>query len=193
MYEVIYLSENDAALRRITTRLVRSTDGVSPATSSQVTAGTARLIKNGADHAASTNNITETHSTNAPGFWYLELTASELTALGVGNHAARFKEADTLEGTFYFQIVPDDVFTASTLPADIAAAVLSATIAELSAVPTSGTTTVSNMLRWLYQYTRNKRTQSASTHTLYKADGSTSLGAATTTDASGTLTHDAFA
>lgn len=124
MSQLIYLSESNAALRRVYLRLVLASDGQSPATSAAVTAGVCRLIANGVDTANSTNNITEVNASNAPGRWYIELTAAELSTLGVGNHHARFKEADTLESIGGdFQIAPDNMWVAGPTAASTAAAV----------------------------------------------------------------------
>lgn len=68
---------------------------------------------------------------------------------------------------------------------------LATTIAELSALPSASAPTVSNILRWLYQYGVGlyKKSCTSSTCTLFKDDGSTSLGTCGTTDSAGTYTR----
>lgn len=113
MSQTLYLSEGTAARRRVYIRLVLASDGVTPATSADVTAAAGRFMTNGADGGATTNNIVEIDSTDLPGEWYLELTSGELTTLGVGRHRVRFKETDSLESIGgYFDIVAYDPWAA---------------------------------------------------------------------------------
>lgn len=53
--------------------------------------------------------------------------------------------------------------------------------AELASIPTT-TGTLRQMIQFLFQYFRNKKTVTATTETLYKEDASTSLGSATISD-----------
>ncbi len=59
---------------------------------------------------------------------------------------------------------------------------------ELSSVPTT-TGSLRQKLNYLFQYWRNKRTQTSSTETLYKEDASTPLGTSTVSDDGTTSTH----
>lgn len=60
--------------------------------------------------------------------------------------------------------------------------------AELAAIPTT-TSSLRQMVQFVFQYFRNKRTVTASTETLFKEDASTSLGTSTLTDDGTTFTH----
>jgi hypothetical protein len=111
---IIYLNEQTAARRRVYIRLVLSSDGKSAATSTDVTSSTFTICANGGTPATSSSNIVQVNSTSAPGWWYCELTTSELAAAGVGNHFVRFKESDTLESIGgEFQVVAEPIWDAS--------------------------------------------------------------------------------
>lgn len=64
--------------------------------------------------------------------------------------------------------------------------------AELSAIP-AVTATWRELLTFLFQRFKFKRTQTATTHTMYKDDGSTSLGTAAVSDSAGTQTFNELA
>jgi len=68
-----------------------------------------------------------------------------------------------------------------------------ATEAELAALPSTGAQTLPKMVRYLYQRFRHKRTVTATTDTLFKADGVTALGTAALTDDATTFTRGADA
>ena len=72
-------SEDTAVRRRWIIVLVSSTDGVTGLTGQT---GQVYISKNGGTPALSTNSIVEVDSTNMPGHYYIELTASELDTLG---------------------------------------------------------------------------------------------------------------
>jgi hypothetical protein len=61
------------------------------------------------------------------------------------------------------------------------------TSTELSAVPTT-TGTLRQMIQFIFQYFRNKKTVSATTETLFKEDASTTLGTSTVSDNGTTFT-----
>lgn len=63
----------------------------------------------------------------------------------------------------------------------IATAVWAVTMTELSSVPSS-TDTVLKALSWVFHMARYKRTQTATTETLFKSDGSTTLGTSSKSD-----------
>lgn len=96
----IFLSEATAAQRRVPVHLVDATDGIT--TETGIT-GAGRVSKNGGATAASTNNIVEIDSTNMPGAYYLELTATEVNTLGIV--VVRFKTAATAEFQTAIEVV----------------------------------------------------------------------------------------
>lgn len=73
-------SESIAERRRWILVLVDSADGVTGLTGQT---GTVKVSKNGAAPASSTNSIVEVDSVNMPGHYYIELTAAELSTLGM--------------------------------------------------------------------------------------------------------------
>jgi hypothetical protein len=99
-------------------RLIKIADGLALTGAT----GTARISKNGAASAATTNNIVEIDVTNQPGMYYVELTATELNTLG--HVVVTKKDAASFEGGFTAIVVPDDVFTAAATANDIADAIL---------------------------------------------------------------------
>ncbi len=78
---------------------------------------------------------------------------------------------------------------------DIASAVMAAmgtdTVTELAAIP-SATPTRDEMLKYLYQYFRNKRTQTASRLVMFKDDTATELASAVISDDATTFTKGEF-
>lgn len=80
MYPILILqSETVAARRRIPIWLVDATDGIVSETG---VTGTPRISKNGGASAAAATTITEVDSTNMPGLYYIELSATEVDTLG---------------------------------------------------------------------------------------------------------------
>jgi len=59
--------------------------------------------------------------------------------------------------------------------------------AQLAAVPNT-TSSLRQMIQFIFSYLRNKRTVTATTETLFKEDASSTLGTATLSDSSGTVT-----
>lgn len=71
------------------------------------------------------------------------------------------------------------------------AAVWAAVLAELSAVP-GVTGTVKDALNWVFTLARNKRTQTATTETVLKDDGTTTLATSTKSDDGTTFTRGEY-
>lgn len=84
-------SEQIGVRRRWIMVLVDSTDGVTGKTGQT---GTVKISKNGGTPVTSTNNIVEVNSANMPGHYYIELTAGELSDLGM--ISIYYKAASTL-------------------------------------------------------------------------------------------------
>jgi hypothetical protein len=105
--QLLQQSEATAAQRRIFFHAVDATDGITAETG---LTGAGRISKNGAATAASTANITEIDSTNMPGRYYIELTATELDTLGIIEF--RFKAAACAEVVARGQVVPFDPYDA---------------------------------------------------------------------------------
>lgn len=108
--QLIQQSEATASLRRIFFHAVDATNGIDAETG---LTGAGRLSKAGAATAATTNNITEIDSTNMPGRYYIELTATEVNTLGVVEF--RFKTAACAEVVARALVVAFDPFTASNM------------------------------------------------------------------------------
>lgn len=89
-----------------------------------------------------------------------------------------------------------DTLTASALATDavteIVNAVTGATSSELASVPSSSST-LQQKLDWLFELALNKRTQTSTTETVYKADGTTALATSTKSDDGTTMTRGHYA
>lgn len=106
---LIQQSEATASLRRLFFQAVDATDGITAETG---LAGAGRLSKAGAATAA-TGNITEIDSTNMPGRYYVQLTATEVNTLGVVEF--RFKTAACAEVAMRGLVVAVDLMAASNM------------------------------------------------------------------------------
>lgn len=80
---------------------------------------------------------------------------------------------------------------ADALAADAIAAIWAKAMSDLSAVP-GVTGSVLDAVNWLFIVARNKRTQTATTETVYKNDGSTSVATSTKSDDSTTFTRGKY-
>jgi hypothetical protein len=138
MNEVLYLSEATAARRRVKLSLaVDATDGITPETG---LTGTGFYSANGAAGVATSASVVELDAGDLPGQYYIELTGTELTTMGVGNHMLYFKNAAALACVAHFSILPDDLWTASSSAADIADAVRTELTAELANIDVATST-----------------------------------------------------
>ncbi|TXH58377.1 MAG: hypothetical protein E6Q97_02315 [Desulfurellales bacterium] len=79
----------------------------------------------------------------------------------------------------------------ASVKADVVAALTTDTYGELSAVPGS-TPTILEMLQWVYQLMKFKLTQTSTTATAFKDNGSTPLGTSTTSDDGSTFTRGEY-
>lgn len=70
-------------------------------------------------------------------------------------------------------------------------AALDAANTELASVPSAGTATLRKAIQWLYSLARHKVTETDTTRTVMKADGSTTLATSTISDNGTTLTKGA--
>lgn len=98
------------------------------------------------------------------------------------------------DATSIYAVIPnaqqspqDNVYTGPSV-----AEIWSQAMTELTSVPgVSGTALAA--LSWCFTVARNKRTQTATTETLFKDDGSTTLATSTKSDAAGTFTRGEYA
>ncbi len=127
------------------------------------------ISKDGAAFADCTNEATQIATSS--GIYYLDLTNTEMNADTV---AIIVKSAEGL--TTPLVIYPMD-------------------IQELSAVPgfSDGSTGLEEILSWILALNRNKITQTATTTTLKKDDGTTNLSTSTVSDDGTTFTRGEFA
>lgn len=125
----------------------------------------------------------ELDATNHPGIYEFQFSdatfsaASSKSVLISASGATNMQEMDCHIPLVYSQ-------------ATVASNLLSTTVSELSSIPSSSSPTVGQMLRWLFQYGTGyyKSTATSSTKTLYKDDGSTTLGTCSLTDNGTTYT-----
>jgi len=168
MYEAIQKNQFTAEKRRIAFFLAQ-TDGITPATGKT---GTVKLSFNYAAYVTSTNSIVERDAVNAPGAYYLELTQTEANT-ALGTVTGSLAPTGCARTPIYATIISDDVTAASPLDAPQS---------ELGAPPAIDGATLVDQIRWVFHRWRNPRRTTASGRTVYKADGTTALGAATLAD-----------
>lgn len=116
MFEVIYNSETNAALRRCHLSLRKTADD-SPYTTAIPGGTKAQLSLNGGAAQASTNDVIMVDSTNLPGAVYVELTPAELTAFVRGNLIGSVTVGTAKTEDFQCTIVPYDPWSAT--PPDV--------------------------------------------------------------------------
>lgn len=135
---------------------------------------TGQISKDGAASAATNDtNPTELDATNHPGVYLFDLTQTETNA-------------DTI-------VVTAESATANISCGDPAVITtqeewLETANTELASIPTT-TAGLRDMLQFVFQYLRNKKTVTEDTETLFKEDASTSLGTATIRDEDSTFTR----
>lgn len=95
-------SEDTAAQRRFPVYLVQESDGITPATGED--GGQPQISKNGGAFANTSATLTEV----SDGFYYVELTASELDTLGMVT--IRYKATDVAEFNLSGKVVAVDPF-----------------------------------------------------------------------------------
>src|SRR5690606_37400873 len=120
---------------------------------------TFRWVKDGTSAAPADTTPTEVDSTNFPGLYSLDLSASE-TACEFGTLYVKSATANIL-------IVPVNISFERTLGYT--------PTAEFSSPPIA-LTTLENMLHWLFVLSRNRLRQTATHLELYKDDGTTLIG-----------------
>lgn len=169
-------SEATAAQRRVPIHLVDATDGITPETG---VTGTPQISKNGGAFANTTNALVEVGN----GLYYVELTATELDALGF--IAVRFKSAATAEAQVVGQVVPFD-------PYDAGLGILTGpTLAELAQAVPPATPTFEEAVMFLYMALRNKLTVTSTEKSVFN-DAGTKIAKATLSDDGTTFTKDEF-
>lgn len=165
-----------------------------------VTSGTTAVYVLGDGGSQSAGGGTVTHEGN--GTWSYVPTQAETNYAHI---AFTFKNALAVSSTVNVYTVGQD-FTASALNctvttnndktgyslsspgiSDIRDSVWAKTMTELSSVP-GVTADVLSSLNWIFTISRNKRTQTATTETIFKDDGSTTLATSSTADDGTTAT-----
>lgn len=167
---------------------------VALADGTDVTSGTTAVYVLGDGGSQSAGGGTVTHEGN--GTWSYVPTQAETNYAHI---AFTFKNALAVSSTVNVYTVGQD-FTASALNctvttnndktgyslsspgiSDIRDSVWAKTMTELSSVP-GVTADVLSSLNWIFTISRNKRTQTATTETIFKDDGSTTLATSTKSD-----------
>lgn len=142
------------------------------------------VSKDGGAFADCTNEATEIAASS--GMYYLDLTSTEMDADTV---AVIVKTSTVNAKTTPIVLYPktDGEFTVSLEATGMDSVVMS----DLSAVP-AATASIKAAINWIFEVCRNKRTQTATTETIFKDDGSTSLATSTKSDAAGTFTRGEY-
>jgi len=103
--QLIQQSEGTAAYRRLYLHAVDASDGIAAETG---LTGTGYVSKNGGTPAASSGSLVEISSSNMPGRYYVELTATEVNTLGLVEY--RYKAAACAEIVQRAMVVPFDPY-----------------------------------------------------------------------------------
>jgi hypothetical protein len=167
------MASTDASPVPVKNKAWRVTFPILDSTGSLVTGATgldSEVSKDGGTFADCTNEATEIAT--GSGVYFLDLTATEMNADTV---AIIVKTTTSGAKTTTLVCYPY-------------------TIAELSAAPAfgAGGMSVEDALSWLVAQQRNKVTQTSTTTTLFKDDGSTTESTSTITDDGTTLTRGEF-
>jgi hypothetical protein len=165
-------SESTAARRRIPVYLTNPSDNYTPKTGVSPAAADLKVSKNGAAESNFGGTFTEVGS----GVYYYEATSGELDTFGY----LVVRYAGTAASPFIAvaQVVAFDPYV--TVQSQVDAA-LDASNTELSSVP-GVTGSLRSMMKFLFTYFKHRRTVTATTETLYKDDGTTSLGTSSVSD-----------
>ena len=102
-----------------------------------------------------------------------------------GMAASTIDAAAFAAGAITATVIASNAIDADALASDAVTEIWAKAMSDLAAVP-SATASVLDAINWMFELARNKRTQSSTTETLYKDDGSTALATSTKSD-SGTL------
>lgn len=141
---------------------------------------TISLSKNGGAFATITPSVTELSN----GWYNLAFTTSHTDTLG--DFALHISGTGADDTDILDQVFVDAPVT-STQVATAISTELDTPVSELAAVP-GASVSLRDMVKFIFEYLRNKRTITASTETLLKNDSSTSLGTSTVSDDGTTFT-----
>lgn len=167
-------------------RIAAIADNASATTAYTVAGSTIEGITTLGTYAAPTATkvrFKELDATNHPGIYEFQFSdatfsaASSKSILISASGATNMQEMDCHIPLVYSQ-------------STVASNLLNTTVSELSALPSASAPTVGQMLRWLFQYGMGyyKATSTSSTKTLFKDDGTTSLGTCAVSDNGTTFT-----
>ena len=92
---------------------------------------------------------------------------------------------------WYRPITDDGALAGDDIDEDLKTNIWSKALSDISSVPAITASALSG-LNWLFALARNKRTQTATTETVYKDDGSTSLATSTKSDDGTTYTRGEY-
>ena len=93
--------------------------------------------------------------------------------------------------SWYCPITDDGALAGDDIDEDLKTNIWSKALSDISSVPAMTASALSG-LNWLFALARNKRTQTATTETVYKDDGSTSLATSTKSDDGTTYTRGEY-
>lgn len=133
---------------------------------------------------ASFNTITPTVTELTNGWYSIALTSSHTDTLGDFAYHITGTGADSTD------ILDQVIVDAGATPAQVAtivATVLDTPVSELASIPGTSAS-LRDMVKFIFQYLRNKRSITSLVETLFKFDSSTSLGTATIGDDGTTFT-----
>lgn len=108
-----------------------------------------------------------------------------------GMAASTIDAAAFAAGAITATVIASNAIDADALASDAVTEIWAKAMSDLAAVP-SATASVLDAINWMFELARNKRTQSSTTETLYKDDGSTALATSTKSDNGTTYTRGEF-
>lgn len=168
-------------------RIAAIADNASATTAYTVAGSTIEGITTLGTYAAPTATkvrFKELDATNHPGIYEFQFSDATFSA---ANSKSVLISASGVAGMQEMDCHIPLVYSQSTVASNL----LNTTVSELSSIPSAASPTVGQMLRWLFQYGIGyyKSTATSSTKTLYKDDGTTTLGTCAISDNGTTYTE----
>ena len=121
----------------------------------------------------------------------VDVTHNAGTAITSASGIQEVKVASIAAAAITAAAIATDAIDADALAADAVTEIWAKAMSDLAAVP-GATDSVLAGINWLFELARNKRTQTATTETIYKDDTTTALATSTKGDSSGTFTRGEY-
>ena len=136
---------------------------------------------------AAASGLADTIYLQDPGSNGLAVSADIILAVSLADVTAGTLVVDL----WYMPVTDDGALAGDDIDEDLKTNIWSKALSDISSVPAMTASALSG-LNWLFALARNKRTQTATTETVYKDDGSTSLATSTKSDDGTTYTRGEY-